>query len=427
LAFVLIVWNLIIVYLSHIFQKVAFDINKVRSDFPVLGRRVYDKPLVYLDNAATTQKPLTVINRISEYYTRENCNIHRGVHLLSQEATTAFEHTREHLAHFINAPAREEIIFTKGTTESINLVASAFGRKLLKKGDAVLVTGMEHHSNLVPWQMLCKEKECSLKVLPFNDKGEVELSTFEEMLDDTIKLIALSHVSNALGTINPVKEMIAIAHKKGIPVLIDGAQAIAHMKVDIEDLDCDFYCFSGHKAYGPMGVGVLYGKREHLEYMTPYQSGGEMVDQVSLYETSFNEVPFKFEAGTPNVEGVLGMEAAVRYLEETGMEEIIAYEEKILEYATQKLESIEGMQIYGTAKAKTAVISFNLKDIHPYDAGTILDKLGIAVRTGHHCAQPVMDSFGIPGTIRASFALYNTKQEVDQLVEAIHQAKAMFK
>lgn len=404
----------------------AFDINKVRADFPILSRKIYDKPLIYLDNAATTQKPLAVINRISEYYTRENCNIHRGVHLMSQEATTAFEDTREQVAGFINAPSREEIVFTKGTTESINLVASAFGRKILKKGDAVLVTGMEHHSNLVPWQLLCQEKEGSLKVLPFDEKGDVDITVFENMLSEDIKIVALQHVSNALGTINPIKEMISLAHKRDIPVLIDGAQAMSHLKVDIQDLDCDFYCFSGHKAYGPMGIGVLYGKKEHLEFMTPYQSGGQMVDRVSLYETSFNEVPFKFEAGSPNVEGVLGMGAALTYLEETGMEEIMAYEDDLLDYATQKIKTIEGIHLYGTAKAKIGVISFNIGEIHPYDVGTILDRLGIAVRTGHHCAQPVMDSFGIPGTVRASIALYNTKAEIDHLVEALHQAKNMF-
>lgn len=404
----------------------AFDIHKIRSEFPILKRKVYNKPLVYFDNAATTQKPQAVINRISDYYVNENCNIHRGVHLLSQEATTAFEETRDQIAAFINAPKREEVVFTKGTTESINLVASTFGRKILNEGDEILITGLEHHSNLVPWQMLCYERGAKLQVVPFNDKGEVELSAFSDMISDRTRLIAVAHISNALGTINPVKEMINLAHKKNIPVLIDGAQAISHLKVDVIDLDCDFYCFSGHKTYAPMGVGVLYAKEEHLENMPPYQSGGEMVDRVSLYETSFNELPFKFEAGTPNVEAVLGMGAAISYMEDIGMQEIATYEEDLLAYGTKRLQEINGLQIYGTATHKTGVLSFMIGDIHPYDAGTIIDKFGIAVRTGHHCAQPVMDSFGIPGTIRASLAIYNTKEEIDLLVEAIHQVKKMF-
>ena len=404
----------------------SFDINKVRTDFPVLGRKIYDKTIIYLDNAATTQKPQAVIDRIVDYYSNENCNIHRGVHFMSQEATAAFEDTRIHVANFINASAKENIVFTKGTTEAINLVAASFGKKVLEEGDEVLVSGMEHHSNLVPWQMLCFEKGGSLKVLPFNDRGELSISTFREMLNERTRLVAIPHVSNALGTINPVKEMVAIAHEHNIAVLLDGAQALAHLQVDVTDLDCDFYCFSGHKAYGPMGVGVLYGKKEHLEFMGPYQSGGEMVDRVGLYETTFNEVPFKFEAGTPNVEGVLGLDAALTYLEETGFEEIMKYEDKLLAYATRRLKEIDGVHIYGTAREKTGVISFNIGEIHPYDAGTIIDKFGIAVRTGHHCAQPVMDRFGIPGTIRASLAMYNTKEEIDHLVQAIHQVKNMF-
>ncbi len=404
----------------------AFDINKIRSDFPILNRKVYDKPLVYFDNAATTQKPRAVIDRITDYYTNENCNIHRGVHHLSQAATTAFENTREQIARFINASKKEEIIITKGTTESINLIAACFGRDILQKGGEVLITAMEHHSNLVPWQMLCFEKEASLQVVPFNDKGEIEMSAYKDHINDKTRIIALAHVSNTLGTINPVKEMIQYAHSKNIPVLIDGAQAVSHLKVDVSDLDCDFYCFSGHKAYGPMGVGVLYAKEKHLEAMPPYQTGGEMVESVSFFETTFNVLPFKFEAGTPNVEAVLGMGAAIKYLEETGMESIAAYEDDLLAYGTKKLKEIEGVQLYGTACKKTGVLSFLIDNIHPYDAGTIIDKFSIAVRTGHHCAQPVMDRFGIPGTIRASFAMYNTKEEIDQLVEAIHQVKKMF-
>ena len=404
----------------------SFDVKNIRNDFPILKRKIYDKPLVYLDNAATTQKPQSVIDRISKYYAEENCNIHRGVHSLSQEATTAFEQTREQIASFINAPGKEEVIFTKGTTESINLVASSFGRKVLRKGDEVLITAMEHHSNLVPWQMLCYETNAKLKVVPFNDKGEIEIATYRKMITDKTRLIAIAHVSNALGTINPVKEMISLAHEKDIPVLVDGAQALSHMKVDISELDCDFYCFSGHKAYGPMGMGVLYARREYLQTMPPYQSGGEMVDRVSFYETSFNELPFKFEAGTPNVEAVLGMGAAITYIENLGMENIASYEKELLEYATNKLNAIDGLKLYGTADRKAGVLSFMIGDIHPYDAGTIIDKYGIAVRTGHHCAQPVMDSFGIPGTIRASLAIYNTKEEIDILVEAIQQVKKMF-
>lgn len=404
----------------------AFDINSIRSQFPVLGRKIYDKPLVYFDNAATTQKPKAVIDRIIKYYEEENCNIHRGVHYMSQHATMAFEQARANIARFINAPHKENLIFTKGATESINLVASSFGRKIVNKDDEILITGMEHHSNLVPWQMLCFERKARLKVVPFNDRGEIDLNQFEDMLSKKTKLAAFTHVSNALGTINPVKEMTAIAHAKGVPVLIDGAQAISHIRVDIQDLDCDFYAFSGHKAYGPMGSGVLYGKPEHLEFMNPYQSGGEMVDRVSLYETSFNELPFKFEAGTPNVESVLGMDIAIAYMEEIGMDAIAEYEDKLLAYATQKLKRTNNIRFFGTAANKTGVLSFNIGDIHPYDAGTIIDKFGIAVRTGHHCAQPVMNAFGIPGTIRVSFAMYNTTAEVDKLEEAIEQVVRMF-
>jgi len=404
----------------------GYDINNIRADFPILQKQVYNKPLVYLDNAATTQKPQVVIDRISSYYSSENCNIHRGVHYLSQEATAAFEATRAYVAERMNADRKEEIIFTKGTTESVNLVAYSFGRKVVKAGDEVLVSGMEHHSNLVPWQRLCQEIGAHMKVLPFNDAGELDVDTFSSMISEKTRMVALAHVSNTLGTINPVKEMTAIAHRHGIPVLLDGAQAIAHLQVDLEELDCDFYCFSGHKVYAPMGAGVLYGRMDHLDFMDPYQSGGEMVDKVTFDKTSFNEVPFKFEAGTPNVESVLGLEAALRYLDRTGMQDIIDYEDDLLKYATEALQGVEGLRIFGTAKNKTAVISFLIGDIHPYDAGTILDKLGIAIRTGHHCAEPVMDRFGIPGTIRASLAMYNTKEEIDYLVDAIQKVRTMF-
>jgi cysteine desulfurase/selenocysteine lyase len=410
---------------SNIFN-VAFDIKKIRSDFPILKREVYGKPLAYLDNAATTQKPQVVIDRIAEYYSSENCNIHRGVHYLSLVATTAFEEAREHVARFLNVADKDEIVFTKGTTESVNLVATALGRNVVNKDDEVLITGMEHHSNLVPWQMLCHERKAKLRVVPFNDRGEIDLHAYERMLGPRTRIVALAHVSNALGTINPVKEMISLAHKQGVPVLIDGAQAISHLHVDVTDLDCDFYCFSGHKVYAPMGVGVLYAKKKHLESMAPYQTGGEMVDRVSFFETTFNEVPFKFEAGTPNVEAVLGLDAALTYIEEIGIADIAAHEADLLAYGTCKLKEIEGLQIYGTASEKTGVLSFTIGDIHPYDAGTIIDRFGVAVRTGHHCAQPVMDHYGIPGTVRASFAIYNTKEEIDQLVVGIRQAIKMF-
>ena len=403
-----------------------FDIHKVRADFPILLKQVYGKPLIYLDNAATTQKPRAVIERISKYYSEENCNIHRGVHYLSQEATAAFEETRSYVASLLNAARKEEIVFTKGATESINLVASAFGRKVVGQGDEVIISAMEHHSNLVPWQRLCKEKGAILKVLPFNEAGELNIEEFESLISSRTRMVALAHVSNALGTINPVKEMTDIAHRHNIPVILDGAQALAHLKVDLAELDCDFYCFSGHKAYAPMGVGVLYGKMEHLEFMDPYQTGGEMVDRVRFEDTTFNEIPFKFEAGTPNVESVLGLGAALRYIEDTGFEEIIRYEESLLSYASGELKKVDGLRIIGNAKHKTAVISFLIGDIHPYDAGTILDKLGIAIRTGHHCAQPVMDRYGITGTIRASLAMYNTKEEIDYLVGAIQKVKDMF-
>jgi len=403
-----------------------FDINKVMADFTILQKHVYGKPLVYLDNAATTQKPRAVIERIHKYYSEENCNIHRGVHYLSQEATAAFEETRAYVASLLNAAHKEEIVFTKGATESVNLVASAFGRKVVGQGDEVIISAMEYHSNLVPWQRLCKEKGAILKVLPFNEAGELNIEEFENLISSRTRMVALAHVSNALGTINPVKEMTDIAHRHNIPVILDGAQALAHLKVDLAGLDCDFYCFSGHKMYAPMGVGVLYGKMEHLEFMDPYQTGGEMVDRVRFEDTTFNEIPFKFEAGTPNVESVLGLGAALRYIEDTGFEEIIRYEESLLSYASGELKKVDGLRIIGNAKHKTAVISFLIGDIHPYDAGTILDKLGIAIRTGHHCAQPVMDRYGITGTIRASLAMYNTKEEIDYLVGAIQKVKDMF-
>ncbi len=403
-----------------------FDINKIRQDFPILQQKIYGKPLVYLDNAATTQKPKVVIDTVSKYYYEENANIHRGVHYLSNKATESFEIARKNIQKYINAENSHEIIFTKGTTDSINLVASSFGKKFISKDDEILISVMEHHSNIVPWQILCEEKKAKLRVIPINEKGEIIFDVFEKLLNEKTKLVAITHVSNALGTINPVKEIISKAHKKNIPVLIDGAQSIPHLKVDVKELDCDFYCFSGHKVYAPMGVGVLYGKEKFLEEMPPYQSGGEMIKNVTFEKTTFNELPFKFEAGTPNVGGVLGLSAAFDYLNKIGRENIEVYENELLNYATEELQKINGLRFIGTAKHKTSVISFLIGDIHPYDAGIIIDKMGVAIRTGHHCAQPVLDWFKIPGTIRASFAFYNTKDEIDRLIEAILQVIKMF-
>lgn len=403
-----------------------FDVNKIRQDFPILQQIIYGKPLAYFDNAATAQKPKVVIDTVSKYYSEENANIHRGAHYLSNKATESFEIARKNIQQYINAENSHEIIFTKGTTDSINLVASSFGKKFIFKDDEILISVMEHHSNIVPWQILCEEKKAKLKVIPINEKGEIIFDVFEELLNEKTKLVAITHVSNALGTINPVKEIISKAHEKNIPVLIDGAQSIPHLEVDVKELDCDFYCFSGHKVYAPMGVGILYGKEKFLEEMPPYQSGGEMIKNVTFEKTVFNELPFKFEAGTPNVGGVLGLSAAFDYLNKIGRENIEVYENELLNYAYEELQKINGLRFIGTAKHKTSLISFLIGDIHPYDAGIIIDKMGVAIRTGHHCAQPVMDWFKIPGTIRASFAFYNTKDEIDRLIEAILQVKKMF-
>lgn len=403
-----------------------FDINKVRKDFPILKRKIYGKNLVYLDNAATTQKPQSVIDAVVKYYSEGNSNIHRGVHYLSQEATVAFEDARANIQEYINAKEKREIIITKGTTDSINLMAHSFGKKYINEGDEVIISALEHHSNLVPWQQLCKEKKASLKIVPVNDQGEFVFEEYIKMLNSRTKLVAVSHVSNALGSINPIKEIIEKAHEFNIPVMIDGAQGVPHLAIDVQQLDCDFYAFSGHKFYAPMGVGILYGKEKYLEEMLPYQLGGEMVDQVSFEKTSFNELPFKFEAGTPNVEAVLGLNAAVEYIKNIGIENIARYENKLLNYATQELKKIDGIRLIGEAANKAGVISFLIGDIHPFDAGTIIDHFGIAVRTGHHCAQPIIDHFKIPGTIRASFAMYNTIEEIDLLITAIKQVKTMF-
>ena len=403
-----------------------FDVNKIREEFPILKQLVYNKPLVYLDNAATTQKPKSVIDEVVKYYFEENSNIHRGVHFLSQQATIAFENARNYIKDYINAANNYEIIFTRGTTESINLVASSFGKKFINKDDEIIISAMEHHANIVPWQMICEDRQAIFKVIPFNDKGELDLDAFEKLITTKTKIVAITHVSNALGTINPIKDIIKTAHDNGIPVMIDGAQGIAHSKVDVQDLDCDFYCFSGHKLYAPMGTGVLYGKEKWLNAMPPYQGGGEMIQTVTFEKTTYNELPFKFEAGTPNVGAVIGLHSAMKYVENLGIDNIAAYEDELLKYATAKLLDIDGIKIFGAATHKAAVISFNIGSIHPYDAGTIIDRFGVAVRTGHHCAQPVMDCFKIPGTIRASFSFYNTKNEIETLIKAIYTVKEMF-
>ena len=403
-----------------------FDAQKIREQFPILNQTIYGKPLVYFDNAATTQKPLSVINAVADYYKTINSNIHRGVHYLSQIATARYEEVRRNVCEFIGAAYPHEIIFTRGTTESINLVAGSFGKKFLSKGDEIILSEMEHHSNIVPWQIICEEKQAIIKVIPVKDNGELDLEAYASLLNDKTKLVAVTHVSNALGTINPVKEMIAMAHKQSIPVLIDGAQAVSHLKVDVRDLDCDFYCFSGHKMYAPMGIGVLYGKEAILNEMPPYQGGGEMIKNVSFEKTTYNELPFKFEAGTPNVGDVSGLDMAKQFMNGIGIQQIAAHENELLLYATGKMKEFDNIRFIGTAPEKAGVISFLIGNIHPYDAGTIMDKLGVAVRTGHHCAQPLMDRFGVPGTIRASFALYNTKEEIDGFIAAIRKVKEIF-
>lgn len=404
-----------------------FPIDDIRADFPILSTRVYDKPLVYFDNAATTQKPVQVLRAISGYYEKENANIHRGVHFLSTKATEAYEDARCVVREFIHAKSCREIIFTRGTTDSINLVADTFGREFLHEGDEVITSVMEHHSNFVPWQQICLRRKATLKFIPLLDDGSLDMAAYREMLNGKTRLVTVTHISNVLGTVNPVKEIISLAHGHHIPVLVDGAQAVAHRQVDVQELDADFYCFSGHKMYAPMGIGVLYGKEEWLDRLPPYQMGGEMIREVTFTRTDFNELPFKFEAGTPNVEGALGLRAAVRYLLETGTDRIDAYEHELLAYATQRLLEIDGMKLYGTAAHKASLISFLLHNIHPYDAGMIVDKMGIAVRTGHHCAMPLMEYLKIPGTIRASFAFYNTKEEIDRLAEAVRTASVMLR
>ncbi|MEO8765501.1 MAG: cysteine desulfurase [Ginsengibacter sp.] len=401
------------------------DVYKIRKDFPILSTKINGKPLVYLDNAATSQKPWKVIKAIEHYYTHLNSNVHRGVHHLSQQATDAFEAARKKVADFINAGNDYEVIFTKGTTESINLVANCYGKQFVQPGDVIIIAALEHHSNIVPWQMLCEDRNALLKVIPINEKGELLIDSFKEMLDEKVKLVSVNYVSNSLGTINPVREIIALSHQYDIPVLLDAAQAVQHMAIDVQELDVDFLAFSGHKMYGPTGIGVLYGKEKWLNNMPPYQGGGEMIKSVSFEKTIYNELPFKFEAGTPNIEAAICLGAAIDYINETGLENIQQYEHELLEYATSKLSVIDGMRFIGTADNKASVVSFTAGSIHPYDMGVILDHLGIAVRTGHHCTQPLMDYYCIPGTVRASFAFYNTKEEIDALADAVQKAVNM--
>jgi cysteine desulfurase/selenocysteine lyase len=406
--------------------KPSFDVERIRKDFPILQTQVHGHPLVYLDNAATSQKPQAVINALVRYYEGENANIHRGVHYLSELATAEFEKARETVRAFVNAARSSEVIFTRGTTEAINLVAQTYGKANLGAGDEVLITAMEHHSNIVPWQMLCDEKGAKLRVAPINDQGELIFAEFEKLIGPKTRIVAVGHVSNALGTINPLKAMIAAAHAKGAVVVVDGAQAVPHLKVDVQDLDADFYTFSGHKMYGPTGIGVLYGKQALLEAMPPYQGGGDMISSVTFEKTTYNKVPHKFEAGTPDMAGVAGLKAGIEYMNGIGIEKIAAHEHELLEYATQVIGATEGVRLIGTAREKAGVLSFVLDEVHPHDIGTILDQQGIAVRTGHHCAQPVMERFQIPATVRASFAVYNTKDEVDALARGIRKVREVF-
>lgn len=403
-----------------------FDVNRVRSDFPILNRLIYGKPLVYLDNAATSQKPRSVIDAEARFYEEENANIHRGVHWLSEKATQSYEQSREKIGKFLGASDPREIVFVRGTTEAINLVAQTFGRKNVSAGDEVLITGMEHHSNIVPWQMLCTEKGAQLRVAPINDRGELLLDQLERLLTPKTKLLAITHVSNALGTINPLREIIRRAHRRDIPVVVDGAQAVQHLRVDVQELDCDFYAFSGHKMYGPTGIGALYGKRQLLEDMPPYQGGGDMILSVTFEKTVYNKVPHKFEAGTPNMAGAVGLGAAIDYLGSLERDEVHEHEHDLLSYGTKQLERIPGLKIIGSASKKTGVIAFVMEGIHAHDIGTILDREGIAIRTGHHCAQPLMHRFGVAATARASFGLYNTRAEVDALAQGLEGARKVF-
>ena len=405
---------------------IGFDVQKIRRDFPALHQDVHGKPLVYLDNAATSQKPQAVIDALVEFYTKDCSNIHRGVHLLSERATKAYEDSRTKVKHFIHAGHEKEIIFVRGATEGINLVAQSFVRPLLQPGDEILISAMEHHSNIVPWQMVCDEKGARLRIIPMNSHGELEMDQYESLLNPRVRLVAVTHVSNALGTVNPVRRIIELAHARKIPVLLDGAQAVPHTKVDVAQLDCDFYTFSGHKMYGPTGVGVLYGKAHLLEAMPPYQGGGDMISSVTFEKTIYNRLPYKFEAGTPNIAAGIALGAAIDYLQEIGMDRIAAYEHGLLAYATSAFSRLAGVRLIGTAKEKASVLSFVVDGVHPHDVGTILDQEGIAIRTGHHCAQPVMDFFHLPATARASLAFYNTREEIDALVAGIRKVAEVF-
>jgi cysteine desulfurase/selenocysteine lyase len=405
----------------------SFDIAEVRKAFPILNEQVYNKPLVYFDNAATTQKPQSVIDIVSEYYQKYNANIHRGVHYLSSRCTEANENARKKVQAFLNAAHSHEIIFTRGTTEAINLVAQTYSQDHLNEGDEVVVTRMEHHSNIVPWQMACERYGAKLKVVEIHKNGELDLDSYKSLLTDKTKLVSFAHISNTLGTINPIKEMIDLAHARNILVLVDGAQAVQHTEVDVQSLDADFYVFSGHKIYAPTGIGVLYGKESWLEKLPPWQGGGEMIENVSFEKTTYNELPFKFEAGTPDYIGSIALGSAIDYVQKTGIQNINAYEDELLKYATKKANQIDGIQIIGTAEKKTGVLSFIVDGLHPYDIGTLLDKTGIAIRTGNHCTQPLHDWYGIPGTVRASFAMYNTKEEIDYLIEKLNQVISMLR
>jgi cysteine desulfurase / selenocysteine lyase len=403
-----------------------FDVTRIRAEFPILTQTVNGKPLVYLDNAATSHKPQCVIDTINHFYAAHNSNVHRGVHYLSQLATRELEGARDIVKKFLNAASDKEVIFTKGTTDGINLVAQSYGRKFIKEGDEIIISAIEHHANIVPWQMLCEQTGAVLRVIPINDDGELLMEEYEKLLNPKTKFVSVNYVSNALGTINPVKRIIELAHAQDVPVLIDGAQSAPHLKVDVRELDCDFYAFSGHKVCGPTGIGILYGKEHLLEQMPPIQGGGDMIKVVTFEKTTYNDLPYKFEAGTPHIEGGIGLGRAIQYLESIGLDNIAAYEHELLEYATELIGGIPGVRIIGTAKEKASVLSFLINDIHPHDIGTILDQEGIAIRAGHHCAQPVMQRFNVPSTARASFAFYNTKEEIDVLANAIHKVIEVF-
>jgi cysteine desulfurase/selenocysteine lyase len=403
-----------------------FDVNRIRRDFPILNQQVHGRPLIYLDSAATSQKPRVVIDRLARYYAEENSNVHRGVHYLSQLATREYDDARLRVQRFLNAADSHEIIFTRGTTEGINLVASSYGRKFVHAGDEIIISAIEHHSNIVPWQMLCEQTGAKLRVIPINDAGELLMDEYAAMLNAKTKMVAVNHISNALGTINPVKRIIELAHSRDIPVLIDGAQAAPHLKVDVRDLDCDFYAFSGHKTCGPTGIGALYGKSHWLEAMPPVMGGGDMIASVTFEKTTYNTLPYKFEAGTPNIADAIGLGAAIDYLNGIGLDRIEAYEHELLQYATETIGAIPGVRLIGTAREKASVLSFTLDDVHPHDIGTILDQDGIAVRAGHHCAQPVMKRFGVPATVRASLAFYNTKEEIDALAQGLQRVMEVF-